>query len=360
MAFLTTASDAKTAASAGPTLPASPSVFDGSLADLAARHLVPALPSVDVVLEIHERLVQYVREGDPLFLVRQIRGTERRLDYHGRDGVRMRATDNSPAWWMYAALRAGHRIARDAISAVIETIPCHMFDVAPRSAPVPASAGWHIAHILNVKDRNLDYANWSRREVVRRFIRNIHPANYFLLPKVEWQRLGNDPGIVDYFAAVYRERYADIWDEYAELAEFDRPWPAGSLGATRVAFGGQTMPPPGGKPNALAAEPRPTGQRPAQGSPEVPVRHTSAGQGATLTYRASRLLFKRDLIEALPESGLFRVQTPVGDFEMTKAEFYAVFPGVTASRSYREGGVYHFPSPPKRAERFRVSGFEPG
>ena len=77
-------------------------------------------------------------------------------------------------------------------------------------------------------------------------------------------------------------------------------------------------------------------------------------QRAAVSYRATRLLFKRDLIEPLPDSGRFRVETPVGDFEMTKADFHDVFPGVIASRSYREGGIYHFPKPPVRAERFRV------
>lgn len=352
MASLSSAFDAKTAPSGAPAIPASPGAFDGSLEELAALHIVPALPPVDAVLDVHEQLVRHVEHADPLFLVRHIRGTERRQDYRTREGVRLRATDNSPAWWMYAAIRAGHRIAPEAIAAVIETIPCHMFDVAPRSAQVPASAGWHIAHILNVKDRNLDFANWSRSEVIRRFIRNIHPANYFLLPKVEWQRLGNDSDIVSYFAQVHRERYARIWDEFAELAGYDRPASVSELGRTRVVFGGQSR--EAGTVMAIAPvrEGRVTRRRPAAESREVPM-HT-ADQRATLSYRATRLLFKRDLIEPLPESGLFRVETPVGDFEMTKADFHDAFPGVIASRSYREGGIYHFPKPPVRAERFRV------
>lgn len=358
MASLSSALDAKSAASAGPPLPASPTAFDGTLEDLAAHHLLPALPAVDLVLDVHEQLVRHVGQSDPLFLIRHIRGTERRHDYHTRDAVRIRATDNSPAWWMYAALRAGHRIAPDAIAAVIESIPCHMFDVAPRSAPVPASAGWHIAHILNVNDRNLDYSSWSRREVVRRFMRNIHPANYFLLPKCDWQRLGNDADIVDFFAAVHRERYASIWDEFAELAQFDRLARAGALGLTRVVFGGQEADRPLGRAAARsalpAAEPRTTRRNPLERPPEAAVRADGSEQGPTVTYRATRLTFKRDLIEPLPDSERFRVQTPVGEFEMTKAEFYAVFAGVTESRSYREGGMYNFPSPPKRADQFRV------
>ena len=354
MASLRTAQEAKLAPSDAPSLAAAPEMFSGDLEELAARYILPALPAVDLVFDVHRHLMAHIQHADPLFLIRHIRGTERRYDYQTRDGVRIRATDNSPAWWMYAALRAGHRIAPDSIAAVIESIPCHMFDTASRSAPVPNNAGWHIAHILNVNDRNLDYPNWRRREVVRRFIRNIHPANYFLLPKVDWRRLGNDASIVNYFAAVHRERYARIWGEFAGLAEFDRLLPAGSLGSTRVEFGGDTACPRTAVAKEKKCAPRTTLRRPALETPEIPVCIADLGNGAEVTYRATRLLFRRDLIEPLPDSARFRVQTPVGDFEMSKADFHAVFPGVIASRSYREGGIYHFPSPPKRAEQFRV------
>ena len=99
---------------------------------------------------------------------------------------------------------------------------------------------------------------------------------------------------------------------------------------------------------------RSTRRRPALKTLEVPVRIAVSGRRAEVTYRATRLLFRRDLIDPLLDSARFRVQTPVGDFEMSKADFHSVFPGVVLSRSYREGGIYHFPSPPKRAEQFRV------
>lgn len=359
MALVSNAFEARKFAISGPGLSRGPNEFDGSLDEFAARHLLPTLPAVELVLDVHCQLVQYVARADPLFLVRRVRGTERRHDYRTAEGARLRATDNSPAWWLYAALRAGHRIAPDAIASVIETIPCHIFDVARRSAPVPAAAGWHIAHILNVNDRNLDYPSWSRGEVVRRFIRNVHPLNYFLLPKVDWQRLGNDPDIVDYFAAVHRKRYASIWEEFAALAQFDRRLPASPPVESRIVFGGMADRSAGEAPGPASIAPRVTRRRPALRSAHEPSLRNEDSEAArareaTVTYRATRLLFRRDPIEALPESGRFRVETPVGDFEMTKAEFHEAFPGVTASRSYREGGVYHFPSLPKRAERFRV------
>lgn len=72
------------------------------------------------------------------------------------------------------------------------------------------------------------------------------------------------------------------------------------------------------------------------------------------TYKFSRLCFKRDLIEALGPNDSFRVETPIGTFQMTQADFHRVFPNVTQSRSYLEGGLYHYRTLPSQAEQFRV------
>ena len=73
-----------------------------------------------------------------------------------------------------------------------------------------------------------------------------------------------------------------------------------------------------------------------------------------VTYRYSRLTFHRDSVEPLRMSDVFRVETPVGAFEMSKKEFYATFPGVVHSRSYRINGLYNYTQVPKKAEQFLV------
>lgn len=327
--FLRTASDANWAPRETRQLPQSPSAFDGTLQELVERVIAPTMLPSDEVFSFHRALVEYVRDPVPLFLVRAVARTERRHDYRTNDGHTLRATDNSPAWWVYGALAAGHRIAPDCMDSVIRSIPCHMFDVPKTSATVPAQTGWHIAHILNAKDRNTDFHRWSRQDLVRRCVRNLHPANYFLLPKSDWQRMGNDSSVVAFVASVFRLRYAEIWDEFAELAGFDRDEWNGLAAEVPVRF--PTAPP----------EPKPLRDVPHVGRPAV-------------TYRATRLLFKRDLIEPLGDSDRIRIETPVGVFELTKADFCREFAGVIASRSYHEGGVYHFPKPPRRAEQFRV------
>lgn len=79
------------------------------------------------------------------------------------------------------------------------------------------------------------------------------------------------------------------------------------------------------------------------------------GSVPVATYRFSRLCFKRDVIEALGPNDAFRVETPVGSFQMTNADFHRVFPNVAQSRSYLENGLYHYRTLPSHAEQFRVA-----
>ena len=73
------------------------------------------------------------------------------------------------------------------------------------------------------------------------------------------------------------------------------------------------------------------------------------------TYSFSRLCFRREVIEPLGANDPFRVVTPLGVFQMTKAEFYREFRNVVESRSYSEDGIYHYPKLPAKAEQFRLS-----
>jgi hypothetical protein len=72
-----------------------------------------------------------------------------------------------------------------------------------------------------------------------------------------------------------------------------------------------------------------------------------------VTYEATRVTFKRDEIERLKSDDEFRMVTPVGVFQMSKADFYGEFPNVVASKSYKNG-VYSYPQVPFKAEGFRV------
>jgi len=81
-----------------------------------------------------------------------------------------------------------------------------------------------------------------------------------------------------------------------------------------------------------------------------------SNQGSVTTYSHPRLCFKSKHIEPLNEEDLFQVETAKdGTFRFTKAEFYEVFPNVIRSVSYKEDGIYHYPTVPKKALPFKIS-----
>lgn len=347
MAILFSASDAHTVPRERPPIATAPLEFDGSLEKLHSEHLGPVALDATVVRDFHEALKRILAFPRPLFLLRSVRGTERRERSLAADGFSFVATDNAPAWWTYGALAAGHRIAPSSTREVFETIPCHMFDVAKRSAPTPAGSGWHIAHIFDVKDRDTDFARWGREELTRRFIRNIHPVNYFILPKTDWQRWGGDARVVAYMAARHAERYGEVWREFLHLAGVDDRGLERANGDVRITISGDSAAPIVRVARDKGAVGRASVPRPAP--PSRPTQHLGE---LALKYRATRLHFKRDLIEPLALDERFAVETPGGTFSLTKREFYDVFPNVVESRSYRENGGYHFPQPPKKALQF--------
>jgi hypothetical protein len=60
------------------------------------------------------------------------------------------------------------------------------------------------------------------------------------------------------------------------------------------------------------------------------------------------------VIKKLNPGEEFRTITPVGVFQMSKADFYREFPNVVASESYKRG-VYNYPRLPSKGEGFRLS-----
>jgi hypothetical protein len=267
----------------------------------------------------HERILEFTRRPDAVFLVRSVTGLERRVVAATASGDLLMPTDNSPGWWMHFITFNGIRDAEFA------DVPVHMHDIG-RCLPTHISrAGWHVAHILDAKDRNVNWRSWSRPELIRRFVRNLHPCNLFYIPKVDWAPYGRDPAVIAYFAVAYAERYGAVWQDFLTLAR--------------------------GQPPRATEVPRyryPLLDMPARERPKAAA--TSAARSTT--YEHARLCFKADVIEPLAMEGMFRVVTPNGTFRMTKAEFYLHFPNVVASNSYRRARIYHYPTTPARANRF--------
>ncbi|HEX8832114.1 MAG TPA: hypothetical protein VF705_13155 [Longimicrobium sp.] len=88
-----------------------------------------------------------------------------------------------------------------------------------------------------------------------------------------------------------------------------------------------------------------------------PSARGSLGQAQALVegdhaYRASRLVFRAAIIDALAEHEAFRIVTPMGTFRMTKREFLREFASVAASRTYRHTGTYSYSRTPQKALAF--------
>jgi predicted transcriptional regulator len=81
----------------------------------------------------------------------------------------------------------------------------------------------------------------------------------------------------------------------------------------------------------------------------------STDSKAITAYSHPRLCFKSSHIEPLSDEDIFQVETAKnGIFRFTKAEFYRVFPNVIKSVSYRENGIYHYPTVPRKALAYKV------
>ena len=167
-------------------IPRPPQAFDGTLGELYAGWAERVLLSADVVEDFHHLLVGYLQAEDPLFLVRMVKGTVRGVTVRTASGNRLRPTDNAPSWWLHRELFARRLPSRAAFAAFVAEIPSHMFEM-PKGENISV-AGWHVAHLFDVKNGDVDFTGWDRQELERRMVRNIHPCNYFFIPKQDWQQ----------------------------------------------------------------------------------------------------------------------------------------------------------------------------
>jgi hypothetical protein len=292
-----------------------PKAFDGTLRELYTGWAEKVLLEADAVEQFHHLLVAYLQTADPLFLVRTVKGTERGVTIRTASGERLRATDNAPSWWIHRELFAGRLPARAAFDAFVDGIPWHMFRM-PKGENINI-AGWHVAHIFDVKNGDVTFAAWDRAELVRRMVRNVHPCNYFYIPKQGWQRNGGDPRVIAFFYETLASKYRAIWSEFLEHAAGSPHHTLGDSGEHRIACH------PASEAKPLAAT----------------IHQLRGGlDGYAACYSSSRLCFKASVIEPLAMSDRFGVITPIGTFVLSKQEFYDEFPSVVASVSYGESG----------------------
>ena len=329
-------------------MPVAPTHFSGTLQELFDGYAAKILLSPNAVAEFHNQLSQYLKSGDPLFLVRQVAGMTRGETLRTQSGHRVQATDNAPSWWVHRQLWLG--IDTD-FGPFIESVPYHFFKVA--RFDTVNTADWHVAHLFSAKDGNTEFQEWDATNLTRRMVRSLHPCNYFYIPKSRWHQYGGAPEVLSFFYERLAVMYGDIWDEFLELAE------AAPIAQREDArhFRYEITP------KQAPRKTEPARQPPSETSARPPTKvvgqdqekSDGAGDGLLVAqYEYSRFCFKADVIEPLGWNDRFRIITPTGTFEMSKREFYDVFRNVVDSRSYRDAGIYHQAKAPRKAMQFLV------
>jgi hypothetical protein len=312
-----------------------PQNFNGSLEEFFHQWGKQVLLAPKFVEEFHKDfLTYYFNEKDPIYLIRMVQGLEREVTIQADSGAKIRATDNSPAWYVHYQIYSGHYREFPSFSNFIDKIPCHIFRIQmPENIN---QAGWHVAHIFDVKDRNLNFNSWDRKELLRRTARNIHPCNYFYLPSTNWQIWGSNQEILSFYYERFSTMYRSVWNEYLDIVG-GSPFPHFDPSDLIYSFSENL--------GNSDSEDRVITKN------EDQIREIL--KDCKCFYKHTRLCFKGDLIEPLQMNDRFGIITDVGIFKMTKDNFYTVFQNVVKSKSYKEEGIYHYPVVPKKALQFR-------
>lgn len=320
-----------------------PNSLNGNLEEFYTKWANFVLINSQDVIGFHKLFYDYYfGQQNPIFLVRMVKGMERGNTIQNRYGHLLRATDNAPAWWIHYQLYSNQIKQTSQFSKIVENIPCHMFAV--RLPDHISRAGWHVAHIFDTKDGQVDYENWNREELIRRTARNIHPCNYFYVPKIDWQSHGGDPNVVSFFYEKFKLLYEPIWQEFLLLVDGEDSNSIRSAHDISFSYGQSRL-----NQKINPSEPsRKTTQKGFDTMSEIKPKKYPA------IYKFSRLCFKADVIEPLGWHEKFCVVTPQGSFAMTKQEFYYAFQNVVQSKSYQQERIYHYPKLPEKALQFLV------
>lgn len=299
--------------------------FRDTLYQWAEEHLPVISLAPDLVRYYHDLLVEYVKQENPLFVVRWLSKTPRRNIYPTKSGHHFLATDNAPAVFIHSLLYHGVKVSANDFAQLMRTVPAHFHDVPRAIGSTAWSEDWSVRHIFNVKNGDVDFPSWNRDVLTWRFIRNVHPANYFCFPKEIGASMGEDPRVIAFFAQRHAAMFSEIWQDFVTLAKGDV---LGEPDENLVIEYGSKLSP-------MSAN-----------SPDPTVRYSAAG-----------LRFVRNRIELLTPDQTFRIDiASVGGLQFTKAQFYAMFPNVVKHGSYYwTHGHYVYTTVPKKALAYRVA-----
>ena len=193
-----------------------PARYDGRFSEFYERYVEPNLPSPDRVHAFDLQLRQHLSDEDPVHVVRYVSGQTRGTVYRTGEGWQIFPTDNSPVWWTHALLHSETALPEDR-GTLFGTMPHHFFKMA--RVQTLNQAGYHAAHILSAKNGDTNWQAWTRAELGRRMLVNIHPCNVFLIAKRGWHENGGRPDIIAWITGAYLRRYGATMERF--LADGD-------------------------------------------------------------------------------------------------------------------------------------------
>lgn len=198
-------------------LPAPPA-FDGALSNFFETYVLPNAPSVERVQEFDHRLRRYLETLDPVHPIRMVSGQKRGVVCRSNSGWRMLPTDNSPVWWVHAFLLSEDVFPKNDAE-LFEELPCHLFRLRKDRTYLNA-AGYHAAHLIDAKNGNTNWETWSREEIGRRSLLNIHPCNMVLVAKTDWRFWGGRADVLAWVRYHYQMRYGALMTSfYSDVTE---------------------------------------------------------------------------------------------------------------------------------------------
>jgi hypothetical protein len=232
--------------------------------------------------------------------------------------------DNTTAVWAFTLALEGECPSLQEVVASVRSneIPYSFTGLRGRFAQFYA-VGWKLAHIVEVglqTREQLEHLPIATLE--DHFRKLVLPSNMFAIPKA-WAGLGEIPEIIEAIRSS---------GEHELSASMRAPAPSRSPAMPRASWASTQFP---------VSEERATA---------VANRVLRSN-----TYQATRLLFKASVIERLTDDQTFRIETPEGTYEMTKAQFHTTFSNVVESDTYKRTGVYSYNRTPEKARRYMIS-----
>lgn len=186
-----------------------------SIEELYDKYVSKILIEPSVVEKFRKELIKYCQSNYPVYLIRQLKGKKRGLIYQNGARHQIMPTDNSPAWWLHYKLFNKETSEMTYFSEFLSRVPSHLFQIKVKGHVNHAE--WHVAHIFNAKNYKTDDTNWGTTELTNRTLRNIHPCNYFYLPKTNWHKNGSDNGVIGYFYEKFKMKYGSIFSEFESI-----------------------------------------------------------------------------------------------------------------------------------------------